>query len=234
MTTKLDIVKHHDEVEQMSPVTKLHTLTFSFTTSFVVFLWSYISDFYISNRLLGFIFSFILSASFYKGIYNVIAHICNKIDFVKKWALGRYYFDGLWIGICKVNDDIEYFFEIYEQTVEDLIIKGTEFDSNDNLIGTWIISHPYINILESKFSYYYELSDIENLDITLGYSQGIIHWGKYHLADKVVGFAVDNYSNRKQPYMSVKVNQKEYKNDLYGWIRSNFMSEVHKLDIDKS
>ena len=48
--------------------------------------------------------------------------------------------------------------------------------------------------------------------------------------DKVVGFAVDNYSREKQPYMSIKVCQKQYYGDMQGWIKSHFLSEVHKLD----
>ena len=113
-----------------------------------------------------------------------------------------------------------------------MIIKGTEFDSSDNPIGTWTILHPHINALASKFSYYYELSDTENPDITLGYSRGTIHWDKHQKADKVVGFAVDNYSRKKQPYMSIKVSPKQYKGDMQGWIKSHFLSEVHKLDGD--
>lgn len=159
--------------------------------------------------------------------------MCNKVRFIKKWALGNYYFEGVWIGICMVDSEKEYFLEIYEQTVEDLIIKGTEFDSNDSPIGTWTILHPHINVLESKFCYYYELSDTENPDITLGFSRGTIHWDKFHRAEKIVGFAIDNYSSKKQPYVSVKVPQKEYKSDLTGWIKSNFILEVHKLDWDK-
>lgn len=216
----------------MSPTTKLHSLVFSVATASVLLLWNCISNFYATHWLICFIASFVVSSAFYKYLYNIAATICKEVTCLKKWALGQYYFEGLWIGFYTINGEKEYYYEIFEQSLEELSIKGMAFDSQDKPVETWSILHPHIDISASKFTYYYELSDFSSPDITLGYSCATIYWNKHHNAYKLLGFAVDNYFEGKQSYTSIKVDPGKYKGHQQDWINSCFFAEVHKLETE--
>lgn len=216
----------------MSPPTKLHSLVFSIATAFVFLLWNCISNFYAAHWLISFIVYFVISAAFYKHLYNIAVIICKEVTCLKKWALGQYYFEGLWIGFYTVNDEKEYYYEIFEQNLEELSIKGVAFDSQDKPVETWSILHPHIDISASKFTYYYELNDFANPEITLGYSCATIFRNRHHDAYKLLGFAVDKYFEGKQSYISVKVDPREYKGHRQEWINTCFFAEVHKQETD--
>ena len=192
-------------------------------------LWSNIAKIYTTHWLISFLISFIISASFYRFIYKMILIICKKIIFLKRWALGGFYFEGLWIGYYTVDGQKIYYYEIFKQDMEELKIIGESFDASNAPCETWTILHPNILIDESKMTYYYELNDSASADIILGYSSGTIYFDDNHFPNRLVGFAVDSYSSEKQPYVSKKIDLKNYQGSQADWINSHFFVEVHKL-----
>ncbi len=210
----------------MSPILKAYSLSFSLATSIVYIIWQSISQLKSGNWFVSFIITFVLSLSFYRFMIKIIFFLCKKIKIVKKLIFGRNYFAGLWIGYFTVDGAVEYYYEIFEQDLDGLTIKGKSFDKNREYSGEWTIIHPNWNIEDSKFTYYYEMDVLTQNDITLGYSRATIYWDKHGKANKLIGFAIDNYSSNKQPYVSVKINDTT---SFENWIETNFWNNVEKI-----
>lgn len=189
----------------MSPIFKAHALSFSLATSIVYMLRETISQIQTEWLIVNFVLSFILSLTFYKILFELFLFVCKKNSFIKSIILSRHYFEGLWVGYYIVDNEVEYYYEIFEQDLEELVIKGKCFDKDRLYLGEWSILHPNINTSDSKLTYYYEMNIISSDDITLGYSRATVFYDKHQHANKLIGFAVDNYSTNKQQYISLKV-----------------------------
>ena len=152
--------------------------------------------------------------------------MCKRVNIIKKIILGRNYFEGLWIGYYLVDNEVEFYYEFFEQDLETLTFKGKSFDKNKVYTGEWTIVKPYLNVSDSRLTYYYEMNVVSSDNITLGCSRATIHWDKNWHAQKLVGFAMDSYSINKQPYVSIKINHFD---DIEKWVKDDFWNEVGKL-----
>ena len=205
----------------MMPVSKAHSISFTVASSIVYCLWKYIACIDSNYTIISFLISLFMSYSFYKIIYKLILILCKKIKLVKKFILGKYYFEGLWIGKYNSDEDEEYYYEVFEQDLEGMSIKGEAFDRNKNKICSWTIINPIINIPESKFTYYYEMDNYTTNDIKQGYSRATIFYKKY--AYKLAGFAIDNCCKAKQEYVSIKIKDQS---NLEDWINTEFWNQI--------
>lgn len=214
----------------MSPVTKAHSFAFALATTCVYTIWLKLAIIQTDQWIINFVITVTLSISFYQAIFKLFLRLCQKIRFLRKYILGRLYIEGLWIGYCIVDDEVEYYYEVVEQDLESISIKGRAFGKDHTYIGDWCIVNPNFNIEDSRIAYYYEMDGAASGDITLGYSRAIIYWDKHNFAYKETGFAIDNFSPNKQHYLSVKINGIKNYND---WITQNFWAEVEKLHKSK-
>lgn len=210
----------------MTPIFKAHALSFSLATSIVFVFRETILQIKTEFAIINFILSFVMSLTFYKILFKLFLFVCNKSHFVKRIILSDYYFEGLWIGYYIVENEVEYYYEFFEQGLDELTIKGKFFDKNGAYLGEWTILNPNINTLDSKLTYYYEMNVVSSDDITLGYSRATIFYDKHHKAHKLMGFAVDSYSTNKQPYTSLKVL---HTGNFEEWLEENFINEVKKI-----
>lgn len=213
----------------MSPISKAHSLTFAIATPAVFSIWKIASDFYGFSWITDLLVTAIISASFYNFIYKILLLSCQRLHPLKKWLLGRSYIEGLWIGYYTSNGVYTYYYEFFEQTLESTSIKGTGVDKDNNCIGTWTILHPYINVDDSKMTYYYEMDELCSPDVTLGYAKATIHWDKGQNACKLTGFAVDSFSAQKEGFVSIKVNLPNKLELQQKWLQSSFYENVQKL-----
>ncbi|WP_286335374.1 hypothetical protein [Bacteroides caecimuris] len=213
----------------MKPITKAHSIAFSFATAIVYALWGTLSSVQPNSMIASLIITFVLSLTFYRAVFELLLFMSKHILFIKKLILGKYFFEGVWIGFYIVNDEVEYYYEIIEQTFDETTIKGIAFGEDQKSIGEWTISNPNIDISESKLTYYYEMNDISADDITLGHSRATIYWKHGH-AFRLFGFAIDNFSAQKQCYTTVKVKTPK---NLQEWISNNFWEAVKKLYDDE-
>lgn len=201
-------------------------ISFAIATTILHILWNELSviktDYWIANIII----TFILSTTFYKIIFKTLLFLCGKIRCFKKLLLGKYYFEGVWIGYYNIDGTNEYYYEIFEQDLTELKIFGECFDEGKNLIGEWTIVHPNINIFDSKFTYYYEMNDSASNNVLLGYSRASIQWDKHGYPEKLVGFAVDSSSLNKQQYVSVRKTKID---SVENWRNENFWNEVKEL-----
>lgn len=213
----------------MKPITKAHSISFAISTTVVYATWKWLISIQTSFFIISLLVTFVMSLAFYKAIFHLLLFFCEHIQEVKKILLGKYFLEGIWIGFYIVNNEIEYYYEIFEQDLDETIIKGVAFGENHKYIGEWTIVNPTLNIAESKLTYYYEMSVTSADNITIGHSRAIVYWDKGY-AYRLVGFAIDSFSKEKQKYVSVKTKTPK---DLQIWIANNFWTMVEKLHHDE-
>lgn len=210
----------------MKPITQVHSILFAISTTVVYAVWNWVASIQTNFVVLDLFISFLMSLAFYKVLFLFLLFLCKQIPALKKIFLGKYFLEGVWIGFYTVDSEIEYYYEIVEQNLDGITIKGIAFDEGQKSIGEWTIVDPTINITESKLTYYYEMNVTSADDITLGCSRATIYWDNHGYAYREVGFAIDNFSFEKQEYITIKVKTPK---DLQAWVVSNFWNEVRKL-----
>lgn len=210
----------------MSSITKAHSLAFAIATTCVYTIWHKLTTIQTDWWIINLIITLILSISFYQIVFKLLLLLCKKVRILRKYILGKHYFEGLWIGYYTVNGEIEYYHEVVKQDLENISIIGISYDKDHNYIGTWTIVNPNYNIEDSRLTYYYEMDVAVSGDITLGYSRGTIFLDSRNFAYKETGFAIDNFSPYKQHYIALKINNIGDHDD---WIAQNFWREVEKL-----
>lgn len=206
----------------MKPITKAHSIAFSFSTTIVYAVWNYLPPLQPNSLIISLAITFVMSLSFYKIVFELLLFLCKHQPLLKKLILGKYFFEGVWIGFYIVNDEVEYYYEIIEQTFDETVVKGIAFGEDRKSIGEWTISNPNIDISESKLTYYYEMNDTSADDIILGHSRATVYWKHGH-AFKLIGFAIDNFSSQKQSYITLKVKTPK---NLEEWISDGFWDAV--------
>lgn len=215
----------------MKPITKAHSISFAISTAVVYGIWNWLASIQTNFFIISLIIAFAMSLTFYKGIFHLLLFLCEHIPILKKMILGKYYLEGIWIGFNLVDNEIEYYYEIFEQSLDETIIKGVAYGADRKKIGEWTIVNPTLNIAESKLTYYYEMNDISVNDIPVGHSRATLYWdNKHSYAYRLVGFAIDNFSKEKQNYISMKVKTTD---NLQTWVDNNFWVEVEKLYNDE-
>lgn len=213
----------------MTPITKAHSLTFSIVTPIVFLIWKTMSNLYGLFWLFDMLITAIISATFYNLVYKTLLQACQKLHILKKWLLGQRYFEGLWMGYYTSDGTYTFYYEFFEQSLENMSIKGIAFDENFNQLESWTVLNPYINIEESKLAYYYEMDELALPNVTLGYAKATIHWDERGKASKLTGFSLDSYSTKKEIFISQKVNIPNKPELQQRWIDTNFRDYVIKL-----
>lgn len=210
----------------MKPITKAHSIAFAISTAVVYDIWDRFASIQTDYVIIKLLVSFAMSLTFYKWVFHLLLSLCERTPALKKRILGKYFLEGLWIGFYTVDDEVEYYYEFFEQTLDRIVIKGIVFDADRKRIGEWIIVNPTINLEESKLTYYYEMNITSANDITIGHSRATLFWDKKGYADKLVGFSIDNFSKEKQEYITTKVKNAE---NPQTWVDSNFWTAVEEL-----
>ena len=210
----------------MTPILKIHSVSFGISSVIIYNLGKHLYPLETNSFIINLIVTFLVSLSFYKFVFHLILVICKKTRFIKKIVLGKNYFEGLWIGYFIVDSKVEYYYELFEQNLEELTIKGRSFNKNKELTGEWTIQKPIVNVADSRITYYYEMDVANSNDVTLGYSKATIYWTRFSLPKKLVGFAVDKFSSKKQQYVSIKVCDNC---DCEQWINDNFWYHIQEI-----
>lgn len=192
----------------MNPITKLNSFVFSISTSIVYFVWNELSKITFETKFINILLTLVVSISFYRLLYKLGLLLCEKNDLIKKLILGKNYFHGIWVGFYIYKDVPTLYYEIFDQTVEKLTITGRAFDIEGNYKESWMIVDPYINVEESKMSYYYETTETDNNSINIGFVKANIVFKKQTEAIQTEGFAIDSDDTIKVFFFDMKTNCK--------------------------
>lgn len=152
----------------MSPITKAHSFAFAIATTCVYSVWHKLTAVQTDLWIINSVITLILSISFYQAVFKLFLFLCQKVRPLRKYILRKFYFEGLWIGYYTVNGEVEFYYEVVEQDLENTSIKGVSFDKNHNYVGTWTIIKPNYNIEDSRLTYCYEMDVAASGNITLG------------------------------------------------------------------
>lgn len=158
----------------MKPITRIHSILFAISTTIVYSVWNWFASIQTNLVVLNLLISFLMSLTFYKALFQLLLFLCKQIPALKKILLGKYFLEGVWIGFYTVDGETEYYYEIVEQNLDGITVKGIAFDEGQQSVGEWTIVDPTINIAESKLTYYYEMNVTSAGDITLGCSRATI------------------------------------------------------------
>ena len=186
--------------------TKLNMYVFTITTTVVYSLWNILSLLSFESSWLTLILTYIFSVGFYKVIYKIIFFLCNNIQFFRKAVLGKYYYEGVWVGFYKYKDEVHLYYEIMEQSMENFSVVGRAFKTDGEYVCSWNILEPLINIEKNQFSYFYENSEADDSNVYLGVAKGSIIYDNNKKACRLDGFAVEAEDSIKQPFISIKID----------------------------
>lgn len=86
----------------MSPITKAHSLAFAIATTCVYSVWHKLTAVQTDWWIINSVITLILSISFYQAVFKLFLFLCQKVRLLRKYILGKFYFEGLWVGYYTV------------------------------------------------------------------------------------------------------------------------------------
>lgn len=142
----------------------------------------------------------------YKIVYKIIGFIINFFNKLKKIVLGKYYLDGIWIGVyLGVDNKPTYYIENYYQDWEKIIVKGRCYNTDYSYKGSWDSKNVIMDIDNNKLVYNHATEMINNNFVNIGESTFDIireHDGKN--ASKLIGYSKDIFGNNKFKSVEIK------------------------------
>jgi hypothetical protein len=195
----------------MKPHQQISTYAIAFTTLILFSIWKFISDLMISYpswfiddknqkyNILGIILIGLTSIGVYRIFFTIVDSLMKKCRFMKKLILSSYYMEGTWIGFyIGVAGNVRYIIETYEQTMDDLVIKGISFDENKNLHTFWTSESYNINAESGEIIFQYKVKTThEQTD-----PNGLAYFNLNRRSNKkstdfIVGYSVDSHLCKK-------------------------------------
>lgn len=73
----------------MKPITKAHSIAFSFSTTIVYAIWDDLASVRTDSLILSLVITFVLSLTFYKGVFYLLLYLSKHLLFIKKLILGK-------------------------------------------------------------------------------------------------------------------------------------------------
>jgi len=198
----------------MSPVQRFNSIVIALTTLIMYGTWFGIDRVIEINKgtvIITSILSGFISLGFYRGIASILSKIFNKSKTMRKFILGNRYLEGTWSGFFIGKDNnVRYICEIFEQDLENLIIRGTSYTFDEKIHGKWIAKNPVIDVADKRITYYYESDMIKNTFINPGFASF-----KFETIDtsssinKLEGFSSDLYCPNKLIAFEEKMSDKK-------------------------
>lgn len=169
-------------------------------------IWQFIGQIQTENVIIKPIIGLLSAYGTYKTVYISIGLIINLSNYLKKVILGKYYLDGVWIGVyLGVANKPIYYIENYCQDFEKVIVKGRCYTSDYSYKGSWDSENVILNIDNNKLRYTYSTDMINNNFVNIGQSDfNIIREDNKGYASKLIGYSKDLFSNKKFKSIEIK------------------------------
>lgn len=204
----------------MKPQERINSIVISITTMIVFGLWLIIKELIIKYpkwftdpnnqeyNIIGIVAIGFISIGIYRSLIILVTIIIKKINWIKKGVLSSYYLEGTWIGFyIGVSGNVRYIIETYEQTLDNLVIKGISFDENKNLHTFWTSESYNINIESGEITYQYKVKATkENTDPNGIAYFSFIRGNNKKPPKQIVGYSADSHLTLKCKAMEKKYN----------------------------
>lgn len=63
----------------MKPITKAHSIAFSFSTTIVYALWNALASVQTNSLIISLVITFVLSLTFYRAVYNLLLYLSKHL-----------------------------------------------------------------------------------------------------------------------------------------------------------
>lgn len=204
----------------MKPHQKITTYAILITTIFVLTIWKMIYQLILiypewfknsendKYNILGIVSLGFISVGVYKSCFTSIEYLMRNFQLVKKLILSSYYMEGTWVGFyIGAAGKVRYLIETYEQTMDDLVIKGISFDENKNLHTFWTSESYTINAESGEIIFQYKVkSTHEQTD-----PNGIAYFNlnrknNKKATDFIIGYSIDSHLGKKCRAIEMKLS----------------------------
>ena len=157
------------------PVLRFNALVISITTVIMFGIWTLLDLLSISNnvfKITTVLISFITSLGFYQTLVGLFAMLFDLFDPFRKWVLGPYNLEGYWVGFSSGSQgNVRYYYEKYEQEIDEIYVSGQSFTENGGFHGSWNIMNPSIDINSGEMTYCFEADSLGNTFANPGFGK---------------------------------------------------------------
>ena len=209
----------------MKPYNNFKAIVFTSSTAILFLCWTLMYPYLEENPTLGLILGGLISFGSYRIILKAVELLFLNIKFVKRKILGNIYLEGTWVG-CYIGLDNQpkFFIECFEQTLDELIIRGRCFREDYIFKGTWTSDTVIIDEKKGSISYTYETDMIGNVHKNQGLAVfSFVRSEKAKAPTKMFGYSSDIFVPRKTKSLEVKILNPAGLED------SDLLREAHKV-----
>lgn len=204
----------------MKPLHRFYSIVITVTAIIVFAIWKISTcmlikhpDWINSDNYLyyGFaaILTYFVSYGAFKTIFTIIYYLFNNWKWLKKVVLSSSYLEGTWVGFyIGVSGKVRYIIETYEQTFDEIVIKGTAFDETKNLHSFWTSESVKMDIDKGEISYQYKVKSISDKTDPYGIAYfSLIRDTNKKPAEQIIGFSNDSHLTKKCKAMEYKYSE---------------------------
>lgn len=194
----------------MRPESKFQTYTLTAMTFIVFSIWIGLSKITQLPEWLKLITTTLMTFGVYKLVVLTCYGIMRKYKIVKKFILGPYYLDGIWVGYyIGASNNVRYIIENYEQEIDSLVIRGKSFNENLNYHSTWTTDTVNIDAKKGKLMYMYDVDAINDISNNVGIASfKFERENQYKAPVMLMGFSADLHIAKKIKSIEIKVDKK--------------------------
>lgn len=188
----------------MKPYNRFYSVVITITTMIMYFLWKFIGSINTGNIIIVSVIGGLSAYGTYKIVYKIIGAIINSSDKIKKIALGKYYLDGIWVGVyLGVDNNPKYYIESYYQDFEKIAVSGRCYNTDYSYKGSWNSKDVILD--KNKLIYNHATEMINNNFINIGESTfDILREDDRNNASKLIGYSKDLFSDKKFKSIEIK------------------------------
>jgi hypothetical protein len=200
----------------VNPELKFHSLVISATTLIIFIIWIQVTDIITTYPYLSIFASGVVSLGIYRSLAIMLLGLFRNSWRVKKWILGPFFMEGVWVGFFVGHQNkVRFFSEIIEQDLNTLLVRGKAFKMEDGSYhGSWISDSINVNVKQAKLSYTYYADIIEDTFV----NPGLAHFNleRYSVNKppiRMYGFSSDLYRPEKLKAYEEKISDKTHINN---------------------
>lgn len=194
----------------MTAELKFHSTIISITTLFMFSLWKYTSLLETNYPWLSVAVAGVMTLGIYRGFSAIVLMFFRKNKMVKKFFLGPYYMEGIWVGFFVGHQNkIRYIVEAIEQGLSELVIRGQVFRDDKTYHCSYTSQDASINLKEGRLSYSYNADTIGNTHINPGLARfDLGRTSKDSSPDTLTGYSSDLFHPNKLMAFEEKLPEK--------------------------
>jgi hypothetical protein len=151
----------------------------------------------------------LISFGVYKIVVVILSSILRKVKSIRKFILGPYYLEGIWVGFyIGYSNQVRFLIETFEQDLDYLVIRGKSFDDRLNFHGTWTTDITNIDIKKGRLTYMYDVTTLRDISNNVGVASfNFERKNQFTPPIKLIGYSADLHVSKKIKAIEVKIEE---------------------------